>query len=284
MPITVENLRFTYMKGMPFAHTALNDVSFSVAEGEFVGIIGHTGCGKSTLIQMAAGLLKPDEGRVLLDGEDINQKDYNRKKLRSRVGVVFQYPEYQLFEETVEADVAFGPKKAGLSEEETAERVAWALSIVEMDIDEIGKLSPFELSGGQKRKIAIAGVLANKPGVLILDEPIAGLDPAGRDNFMDFIQRLNQMGTTILMISHNMDGLAEYANRILVMNDSKIVMDGTPHAVFSEIEKLKEMGLGASEPRELAHMLAQKGIDIPRDIIKFEELEAYILKRVGKSC
>jgi energy-coupling factor transport system ATP-binding protein len=153
-----------------------------------------------------------------------------------------------------------------------------------MDMDEIGKLSPFELSGGQKRKIAIAGVLANKPGVLILDEPIAGLDPAGRDNFMDFIQRLNQMGTTILMISHNMDGLAEYANRILVMNDSKIVMDGTPHAVFSEIEKLKEMGLGASEPRELAHMLAQKGIDIPRDIIRFEELEAYILKRVGKSC
>jgi energy-coupling factor transport system ATP-binding protein len=272
------------MKGMPFAHTALNDVSFSVAEGEFVGIIGHTGCGKSTLIQMVAGLLKPDEGRVLLDGEDINQKDYDRKKLRSRVGVVFQYPEYQLFEETVEADVAFGPKKAGLSEEETAERVAWALSIVEMDMDEIGKLSPFELSGGQKRKIAIAGVLANKPGVLILDEPIAGLDPAGRDNFMDFIQRLNQMGTTILMISHNMDGLAEYANRILVMNDSKIVMDGTPHAVFSEIEKLKEMGLGASEPRELAHMLAQKGIDIPRDIIRFEELEAYILKRVGKSC
>ena len=146
MPITVENLKFTYMKGMPFAHTALNDVSFSIAEGEFVGIIGHTGCGKSTLIQMAAGLLKPDEGRVLLDGEDINQKDYNRKKLRSRVGVVFQYPEYQLFEETVEADVAFGPKKAGLPEEEVAERVAWALSIVEMDAEEIGKLSPFELS------------------------------------------------------------------------------------------------------------------------------------------
>ncbi len=284
MPIVVENLKFTYMKGMPFAHTALNDVSFSVSEGEFVGIIGHTGCGKSTLIQMVAGLLKPDEGRVLLDGEDINEKDYDRKKLRSRVGVVFQYPEYQLFEETVQADVAFGPKKAGLPEEEISERVAWALSIVEMDADEIGKLSPFELSGGQKRKVAIAGVLANKPGVLILDEPIAGLDPAGRDNFMNFIQRLNQMGTTILMISHNMDGLAEYASRILVMNDSKIVMDGTPQEVFADIEKLKKMGLGASEPRELAHMLAQKGIDIPRDIIRFEELEAYILKRVGKSC
>ena len=152
------------MKGMPFAHIALNDVSLHVADGEFVGIIGHTGCGKSTLIQTIAGLIKPDAGRVLLDGEDINAKEYNRKKLRSRVGVVFQYPEYQLFEETVELDVAFGPKKAGLSEDEITERVAWALSVVDMDVKEVGKLSPFELSGGQKRKVAIAGVLANKTG------------------------------------------------------------------------------------------------------------------------
>ncbi len=284
MPVVVENLKFTYMKGMPFAHTALDGVSFSVQDGEFMGIIGHTGCGKSTLIQTIAGLLKPDEGRVLVDGEDINQKDYDRKKLRSRVGVVFQYPEYQLFEETVELDVSFGPKKAGLGEEEIKERVAWGLSIVGMDVAEVGKLSPFELSGGQKRKVAIAGVLANKPGILILDEPIAGLDPAGRDSFMDFVTRLNKMGTTIFMISHNMDGLAEYASRILVMNESKVVMDGTPKEVFSRLESLREIGLGASEPRELAYMLAQKGVDIPPDIIRFEELKEFILKRVLYSC
>ena len=284
MPIVVENLKFTYMKGMPFAHTALSNVSLRMEDGEFVGLIGHTGCGKSTLIQAIAGLLKPDAGRVLLDGEDINAKEYDRKKLRSRVGVVFQYPEYQLFEETVALDVAFGPKKAGLSEEEVRERVAWALSIVGMDAAEVGELSPFELSGGQKRKVAIAGVLANKPGVLILDEPIAGLDPAGRNSFMEFIRRLNEMGTTILMISHNMDGLAEYAGRILVMNESQIVADGTPKEVFADLETLREMGLGASEPREVAHMLAGKGMDVPRDIIKFEELKEYILKRVKGTC
>ena len=284
MPIVVENLKLTYMKGMPFAHTALSNVSLRMEDGEFVGLIGHTGCGKSTLIQAIAGLLKPDAGRVLLDGEDINAKEYDRKKLRSRVGVVFQYPEYQLFEETVALDVAFGPKKAGLSEEEVRERVAWALSIVGMDAAEVGELSPFELSGGQKRKVAIAGVLANKPGVLILDEPIAGLDPAGRNSFMEFIRRLNEMGTTILMISHNMDGLAEYAGRILVMNESQIVADGTPKEVFADLETLREMGLGASEPREVAHMLAGKGMDVPRDIIKFEELKEYILKRVKGTC
>lgn len=284
MPIAVENLMFTYMKGMPFEHTALNDVSFDMQKGEFIGIIGHTGCGKSTLIQTIAGLIKPDSGRVLLDGEDINARDFNKKKLRSRVGVVFQYPEYQLFEETVELDVAFGPKKAGLSEAETAERVAWALDIVGMDVHDVGKLSPFELSGGQKRKIAIAGVLANKPGILILDEPIAGLDPAGRDSFMDFIRKLNEMGTTILMISHNMDGLCEYANRILVMNKSKIVMDGTPGQVFADLDAIKSLGLGASEPRELAFMLKQKGINIPDDIIRFDDLKNFLLERVKKTC
>ena len=282
MPVVVENVQFTYMKGMPFAHTALNHVSFSMEEGEFAGIIGHTGCGKSTLIQTIAGLLKPDAGRVLLDGEDINSRDYNRKKLRSRVGVVFQYPEYQLFEETVELDVAFGPKKAGLPEEEVLERVAWALDIVGMDVGQVGKLSPFELSGGQKRKVAIAGVLANKPGILILDEPIAGLDPVGRESFMQFIRRLNALGTTILMISHNMDGLCEYANRILVMHKSRIVRDGTPKDVFADLMALKELGLGASEARETAWMLKAKGCNVPDDIIRFEELKEFILERVYK--
>ena len=284
MPITVENLTFTYMKNMPFSHTALDGVSFEVQKGEFIGIIGHTGCGKSTLIQTVAGLIKPDSGRVLLDGEDINARDYNRKKLRSRVGVVFQYPEYQLFEETVELDVSFGPKKAGLSESETAERVAWALDIVGMDVKDVGNLSPFELSGGQKRKVAIAGVLANKPGILILDEPIAGLDPAGRDSFMDFICRLNGMGTTILMISHNMDGLCEYAGRILVMHRSRIVRDGAPKEVFADLDYIKSLGLGASEPRELAFLLKEKGLDVPDDIIRFDELKGFILERTKKTC
>lgn len=284
MPVAVENLKFTYMKGLPFAHTALNDVSFSVQDGEFVGIIGHTGCGKSTLIQTIAGLIKPDEGKVLVDGENINARDYSRKRLRARVGVVFQYPEYQLFEETVELDVAFGPKKAGLAEEEIKERVAWALNIVGMDVSKIGKLSPFELSGGQKRKVAIAGVLSNKPGILILDEPIAGLDPAGRESFMEFIRRLNQMGTTILMISHNMDGLCEYAHRILVMHKSQIIKDGTPKQVYADLEAIRSLGLGASEPREIAWMLKQKGLDIPDDIIRFDELKDFILERAKKQC
>ena len=284
MPIAVENLLFTYMKGLPFSHTALKDVSFQMQEGEFVGLIGHTGCGKSTLIQAVAGLIKPDSGRVLLDGEDINAKGYNKKKLRSRVGVVFQYPEYQLFEETVELDVAFGPKKAGMAEDEIAERVRWALQIVGMDANEVEKLSPFELSGGEKRKVAIAGVLANKPGVLILDEPISGLDPAGREQFMEFIRVLNEMGTTILMISHNMDGLCEYAHRILLMNQSEIIMDGTPKQVFADLDRIKSLGLGASEPREIAWMLRQKGMDIPDDIIRFDELKGFILERAKKTC
>ncbi len=282
MPVAVENLKFTYMKGLPFAHMALSDISFFARDGEFIGIIGHTGCGKSTLIQTIAGLIKPDEGRVLVDGEDINAKEYDRKRLRARVGVVFQYPEYQLFEETVELDVAFGPKKAGLSEEEIKERVAWALDIVGMDVEQVGRLSPFELSGGQKRKVAIAGVLANKPGILILDEPIAGLDPAGRESFMEFIRKLNAMGTTILMISHNMDGLAEYASRILVMHQSKLIKDGTPKEVFADLAGLKELGLGASEPRELVWLLKTKGVEIPDDIIRFEELKKYILERAKK--
>ena len=281
MPVVAEKLKFTYMKGLPFEHTALDDISFRVEDGEFVGIIGHTGCGKSTLIQTIAGLIKPDDGRVLLDGEDINARDYNRKKLRSRVGVVFQYPEYQLFEETVELDVAFGPKKAGLPEDEVTERVRWALDIVGMDVARIGKLSPFELSGGEKRKVAIAGVLANKPGLLILDEPISGLDPAGRDSFMEFIRRLNNMGTTILMISHNMDGLCEYAGRILVMHKSRLIQDGTPKQVFADMDAICGIGLGASEPREIAWMLQRRGVDIPGDIIRFDELKRFILERAN---
>ncbi len=271
MPVETIELNFTYMPSTPFAVQALKNVSLRVDDGEFLGIIGHTGCGKSTLIQQLAGLIKPDSGNVLVDGKDINAPDYDRKILRKTVGVVFQYPEYQLFEETVGKDVAFGPTKAGMSEEEVRRNVDTALKLVGLT-EEIREASPFELSGGQKRKVAIAGVLAMDPKVLILDEPIAGLDPLARENFMQLIRGLNDSGVTIIMISHNMDGLCDYASRVIAMDGGEIVLDGTPKQVFGEnIERLRSMGLDASEARKAAYLLKNRGWDIPDDIIGMEE-------------
>lgn len=280
MSIALKNVSFVYMPGTPFEHKALDNINVEIGEGEFVGIIGHTGCGKSTLIQVMAGLITPTEGQVLLDGENILEKEYDRKKLRRKVGVVFQYPEYQLFEETVKLDVAFGPTKAGFGEEEIEEKVKWALDAVGCPVEEYGEYSPFELSGGQKRKIAIAGVIANKPDILILDEPIAGLDPKGRNEFMDFVKKLNDEGITIIMISHNMDGLCDYASRIIVMNRSQIKRDGTPKEIFSDMPMLRKYGLGASEAREVVFSLQEKGIDIPSDIITLDELCAFLEERL----
>ena len=232
MPIEIKNLSYTYMPGTPFEHKAVDDLSLRIEDGEFVGIIGHTGSGKSTLIQILAGLLKGAEGTVLIDGKDIFSKETNRQWLRQTVGVVFQYPEYQLFEETVYKDVAYGPLKTGIDPREIESRVRVALGLVGLDYDLYKDKSPFELSGGQKRKAAIAGVLAMEPKILIMDEPIAGLDPQGRESLMDLVQDLNHVGTTILMISHNMDGLAEYATRVVMMHKSRLVMNGTPKEVF----------------------------------------------------
>lgn len=282
MPIAAENVSFAYMPDTPFAVQALDDISLQVQDGEFVGIIGQTGCGKSTLIQQLAGLGKPDSGRVLLDGQDINAGGYDRKELRRKVGVVFQYPEYQLFEETVGKDVAFGPEKAGMTPVEVERNVDNALRLVGFQPEEIRDASPFELSGGQKRRVAIAGVLATDPKVLILDEPIAGLDPVSRENFMQLIRNLNEAGITIIMISHNMDGLAEYASRIIAIDKGRIVRDGTPTEVFSDIEGLEAIGLDSSEARRTGHLLTERGFYVPPEIITNEALIRYLAGKLGK--
>lgn len=276
MPIEARDLTFTYMPGTPFAVKALDNLNLTIEDGSFVGIIGRTGCGKSTLIQQLSGLMKPDDGAVLLDGEDINAERYDRLDLRRKVGVVFQYPEYQLFEETVGEDVAFGPGKIGMKPREISHNVDNALSIVGFDPATIKPLSPFELSGGQKRRVAIAGVLAMDPKILILDEPVAGLDPVSRDQFMQLAHSLNEAGITIVMISHNMDGLAENASRIIAMDSGRIVRDGTPKEVFSDIDGLEAIGLDSTEARRAGRMLQKRGFDIPDDIITVPELSAYL--------
>lgn len=281
MSITVKNLSYTYLPGTPFEHKALKDVNFEIADGEFVGIIGHTGSGKSTLIQVISGLLKGASGQVLVDGVDYLSKKADRRQLRRTVGVVFQYPEYQLFEETVEKDVAYGPRKMGVPESELQSRVRVALEHVGIDYELYKDTSPFSLSGGQKRKVAIAGVLAMEPSILIMDEPIAGLDPMGRESFMQLTKNLNEVGITILMISHNMDNLAEYAGRVLVMNQGEFVMNGTPQEVFSREEELLSAGLDLPEAAKLARQLRAQGMDVPAGIIRYDQMLCFLKKKLG---
>ena len=281
MSITVKNLSYTYLPGTPFEHKALKDVNFEIADGEFVGIIGHTGSGKSTLIQVISGLLKGASGQVLVDGVDYLSKKADRRQLRRTVGVVFQYPEYQLFEETVEKDVAYGPRKMGVPESELQSRVRVALEHVGIDYELYKDTSPFSLSGGQKRKVAIAGVLAMEPSILIMDEPIAGLDPMGRESFMQLTKNLNEVGITILMISHNMDNLAEYAGRVLVMNQGELVMNGTPQEVFSREEELLSAGLNLPEAAKLARQLRAQGMDVPAGIIRYDQMLCFLKKKLG---
>ena len=281
MPIAVENVSYTYLPGTPFEHQALKNVSFTIEDGEFVGIIGHTGSGKSTLIQIISSLIPQTAGRVLIDGVDYSQKDADKKKLRRTVGVVFQYPEYQLFEETIAKDIAYGPRMTGIPEEELENRTQVAMELVGMDYETYKDKSPFELSGGQKRKIAIAGVLAMEPKILIMDEPIAGLDPLGRESLMDLVKNLNDCGMTILMISHNMDGLAEYASRILVMNQGELMMNGTPREVFREHEALRAAGLDLPEAGQLVEALRAKGVAISEENIRFDEVKEELIRMLG---
>ena len=281
MPIAVENVSYTYLPGTPFEHQALKDVSFTIEDGEFVGIIGHTGSGKSTLIQIISSLIPQTAGRVLIDGVDYSQKDADKKKLRRTVGVVYQYPEYQLFEETIAKDIAYGPRMTGIPEEELENRTQVAMELVGMDYETYKDKSPFELSGGQKRKIAIAGVLAMEPKILIMDEPIAGLDPLGRESLMDLVKNLNDCGMTILMISHNMDGLAEYASRILVMNQGELMMNGTPREVFREHEALRAAGLDLPEAGQRVEALRAKGIAISEENIRFDEVREELIRMLG---
>lgn len=281
MSIEIKNLSYIYMPGTPFEHRAVDNVSLQITDGEFVGIIGHTGSGKSTLIQILAGLLQGAQGQVLINGQDVFQKKADKKWLRRTVGVVFQYPEYQLFEETVYKDVAYGPLKAGVDPKEIESRVRVALDLVGLDYDLYKDKSPFELSGGQKRKAAIAGVLAMEPKVLIMDEPIAGLDPQGRESLMELVRDLHHVGTTIIMISHNMDGLAEYATRVVMMNRGKIVMNGSPKEVFSDYDKVRVYGLDLPEAAKLAEKLREKGFAIPRELIRYEEVFHWIRDNLG---
>ena len=278
MPIVLDKVSLTYGTGTPFETTAIQTIDLHIADGEFVGIMGHTGCGKSTLVQLIAGLLTPTEGKVMIDGEDINSKEYPIDKLRQRLSIIFQFPEYQLFETTVEKDVAFSLKHSGMSAGEIQTKVQKALELVGFTVDEVKGLSPMELSGGQKRKVAIAGALVTEPRILILDEPIAGLDPTARVNFMNLVAKLNQDGVTIIMVSHDTDALGDYAKRVLVMDNGKVFMDGLPHDVFRDVEKLDEMNLGICRPREIARLLKKRGIPFPQNIVRYDELLKAIIK------
>lgn len=278
MQVTLENVTHTYQPGSPFQATAIRQINLEIHEGEFLALIGHTGSGKSTLVQHINGLLKPTEGRVLLDGQDIHAKGFDKKEVRRKVGLVFQYPEHQLFEETVSKDVAFGPRNLGLKQEEISERVKEALSRVGLGDPEIAEKSPFELSGGQMRRAAMAGVLAMRPQILVLDEPAAGLDPQSRKDMLDLIASLHRQGCTVVMVSHAMDDVASYATRAVVMDHGTIAMDGTPDEIFRHGEALEQMGLDVPSVCKLGMMLRQKGIDAPEDMFREEQAREALLR------
>lgn len=271
MSIKIKNLTHIYNEGMPFEKVALEEINIEIQTGEFVGIIGHTGSGKSTLIQMFNGLLKPTRGDVLVNDQNIHHEKVNKKEIRQKVGLVFQYPEYQLFEMTVKDDVAFGPKNLGLTEEEVKARVKYALDAVGLDESYYEK-SPFELSGGQKRRVAIAGVLAMNPETLILDEPTAGLDPKGRNELFEQLQKMHQeLGLTIILISHSMEDVARYVEKLFVLYKGKIAYQGTPREVFANGKKLEEIGLAMPQIRYVMEALKAKGMPITEDVLTVEE-------------
>lgn len=272
MSIRIENLTHIYAPGLPDEHKALEDVTFTVNDGEFVGIIGHTGSGKSTLIQHFNGLLKPTSGRIYIDDEDITSSKASMLDIRRRIGLVFQYPEYQLFDETVAADVAFGPRNLGLDEEEAAKRARAAVEQVGMDYDKVSRMSPFELSGGQKRRIAIAGVIAMEPEILILDEPTAGLDPGAHRETMEMIERIHEeRGNITVLVSHNMNDIAEHCDRVLVVDSGRLVMNGTPREVFSRAGELETMGLSLPDGAQMAKQLKDAGIPVAGEPLSIEE-------------
>ncbi len=278
MSIKIENLNYIYGKGTAYEIKALRDINLAIEDGEFIGLIGHTGSGKSTLIQHLNGLIKADSGAIYVDGENIYQDGYSMKKLRGKVGLVFQYPEHQLFEVDVFSDVCFGPKNQGFSEEEAAKKARLALQSVGLS-EKYYKQSPFELSGGQKRRAAIAGVLAMEPNVLILDEPMAGLDPKGRDEILDEIARLHrERHLTILLVSHSMEDVAKYADRLIVMNKGSVQFQGTPREVFSHYKELENIGLSAPQITYLMHALREKGFSVDVNASTIAEAKKSILK------
>lgn len=282
--IKVSGLRHVYSAGTPFEKVAIDNINIEIPHGQFVGLIGHTGSGKSTFIQHLNALLKPTSGKITVDGENINADKISAKNVRYKVGLVFQYPEYQLFEETVYADIAFGPKNMGLSATEIDERVREAAHFVGVTDEQFEK-SPLELSGGQKRRVAIAGVIAMRPGVLILDEPTAGLDPAGCEQILrNICDYRTQTGSTVIIVSHSMDDVARLADRLVVFNHGGIRFDGTPEEVFSQPEELRSIGLAVPAATELAMELKKLGLKLPNSIYTNEQLEKALvaLKRRGE--
>ena len=282
MELRVENLCYDYNKGTSFEKRALNNINLSIKENEFIGLIGHTGSGKSTLIQTFNGLLAPIEGKVTWNGKDIYEKGFNRREFRSHVGIVFQYPEYQLFETTVLKDVCFGPKNLGISEEESKRKAEEALRLVGLD-EKYWQHSPFELSGGQKRRAAIAGVLAMEPEILILDEPTAGLDPKGRDEILGVIKKLNEeKETTIILVSHSMDDVAEYVDRIIVINDGDIMYDDTPVNIFQMVDELEAIDLAAPQITYILRDLNRMGLNVGTGIIRIDDAVQTIKKALSE--
>lgn len=279
MSIKIENLTHIYMPGSPFEKKALDDINITIDDGEFVALIGHTGSGKSTLIQHINGLLKASSGKIFIDDIDITSEKVKLSEIRKKVGLVFQYPEYQLFEETVEKDIAFGPKNLGLDNEEISRRVKKAMNMVGLDYDTYSQKSPFDLSGGQKRRVAIAGVVAMEPKVLILDEPTAGLDPRGRDEILEQIKALREeYNMTIILVSHSMEDVAKLATRVLVMHKGKCILDGTPSKVFKEIDTLEDVGLAVPQVTYLVQKLRSKGFNISEDVFTIEQAKIEILR------
>ena len=282
MSIIVDHVNYIYGEDTPLAVAALKDVCLQFPDGQFVGIIGHTGSGKSTLVQHLNGLLKATSGHIYFNGEDIYDRDYDRKKLRSKVGLVFQYPEHQLFEVDVFSDVCFGPKNLGLDRREAELRAYEALRKVGLE-EELFYQSPFDLSGGQKRRVAIAGVLAMKPDVLILDEPTAGLDPKGRDEILSQIKRLQtETGMTILLVSHSMEDVEEYVDRIIVMNKGSVMYDDGPREVFRHYKELEEVGLAAPQVTYILHRLKEKGMDVDVSATTVGEAAETVLRALGR--
>ena len=271
MPIKLEGLSHTYQGGSPFQSTALHDVNLVIEDRDLLALIVHTGSGKSTLAQHLNGLLQPTSGRVLLDGQDINEKSSDKRALRFAVGLVFQYPEHQLFEETVKKDIGFGPRNMGLGEAEVDARVREAMDKIGLPYDEIAEKSPFELSGGQMRRVALAGVLAMRPRILVLDEPTAGLDPRARDFLLNDVRRLHAEGTSVVMISHSMDDVARLATRVAVLEKGRLVMEGSPGEIFARVDRLSAMGLDVPQASRLRYLLAESGIELP-ECYQLEEL------------
>ena len=284
MSIKIENLTHIYMPGSPFEKVALKDINLTIDDNDFVALIGHTGSGKSTLIQHLNGLLSPTKGKIYIDGVDITEKNVKLVDIRKKVGLVFQYSEYQLFEETIEKDIEFGPKNLGLSDEEIHQRVVKAMEMVGLDYEEYKDKSPFDLSGGQKRRVAIAGVIAMNPKTLILDEPTAGLDPKGRDDILAQIKKLHDdYGMTIILVSHSMEDVANIADKVIVMNNGSVELQGPIDIVFKEVEKLESIGLGVPQVTYLMLKLKALGFDVSDGIYTIKQAKEEIIKLLNKN-